>query len=65
VIIGIGKCLFDDARKMPDHMGEAWGRMMNCGDVGESRIVSNGREVMYVAVFALRGVVMNSMSNRR
>jgi hypothetical protein len=34
VIIDIGKWLFEwegDARKMTADMGEAWGRMMNCG----------------------------------
>ena len=34
------------------------------GDVGESVTVCNGKEVVHIAVFAVRGVVMNSMTNR-
>jgi len=35
------------------------------GDVREIVTVSNGREVMCITVFAVRGVVMNSMTSRR
>jgi len=33
-------CLFEcegDARKVPVHMGEAWGGTMNCGRCGRER----------------------------